>query len=151
MYLIKKDIILSPSLQEWDIGNLMDKCGYYADVDAVQRFITKFGADAVINARRPPDSCLHEAAWWGKPEGPEVIVLLKENGADLEPKQYRGKTPLRLAIEEQHYNCITTLVQLGASLDKANESKYDRSKFEWSMNDEKTKAAIQEGQRLAAG
>ena len=95
-------------------------------------------------------TCLHYAIL---NEHPNIITLLKENGADLDQKDCNGETPLRMGIRQGIHSSITTLVKLGASLEKANESSYHQDwfqdLFESSMKDEKTKAPIKEGQRLA--
>ena len=137
-------------LQNPDIRDLMDKCGHYGsdgDIDGVQQMIHKFGAEEVVNARYwHQKTCLHYAAEYGLPN---IITLLVENGANLDPKDDYGETSLRLAIRWREYSSITTLIQLGADLEKAKESNFDQTEFDHSMSDRRTKAAIVEGQKLA--
>ena len=132
----------------------MYKCGRYGkgDLDGVKRNIEEYGAAQVAGARRPEDSlqrtCLHYAAKWGRKN--IISLLVVENGADLEPKTVYGETPLRLAIRWHKYASITTLLKLGADLEKAKDSNYGQSDFDRSMKyDKKTAAAIAEGQGLA--
>lgn len=116
------------------------------DVFSVELMIKKFGAKPIIESRE----CLDYAA----PNGQnEIIILLKENGANLDRKDENGESLLRYVIRDQsHYNRyleIKTLIQFGASLEKAKESNYKQSEFDAGMRDERTKAAIKEGQSLA--
>jgi len=92
---------------------------------------------------------LHLAAWGLGKGHPNIITLLIENGADLDPKTAEGETPLRYAIRYREYSSITTLIKLGADLEKAKESDWWQDEFDSSMREEKTKDAIAEGQRLA--
>ena len=129
----------------------MNKCGRWGsgDINGVRQMMAKFGAEEVINARYLGHfkwTCLHYAASFGNPN---IITLLIENGADLDPKDVDGETPLRVAIISRTYSSITTLIKLGADLEKTKESNYRQWEFDESMREEKTKDAIAEGQRLA--
>ena len=128
----------------------MLKCGNWdrGDIEGVRQKINKFGAQQVVTAELEGWTCLHMAAHWGYPK---IIDLLIENGADLDPENGPGVTPLREAIKWREYSCITTLIKLGADLEKAKLTNWNwgRKEFDESMRDEKTKAAIAEGQRLA--
>ena len=123
----------------------MRECGYLEDKYGVQRMMDKFGAKEVVNAREPNwgHTCLHGAT------DPNIITLLIQNGAEVDSKDDEGATPLRWAIKYRSYSSITTLIKLGADLEKAKESNFWQSDFDSSMREEKTKAAIAEGQRLA--
>ena len=129
----------------------MNKCGRGSngDIDGVKKMMIKFGPKQVGNANYGYYSwwtCLHYAAEYGHPN---IITLLIENGADLDPKDIYGHTPLRLAIISRQYSSITTLIKLGADLEKAKESDWWQDEFDSSMREETTKTAIAEGQRLA--
>ena len=129
----------------------MDKCGSGGsggDIDGVKKMIHKFGPKQVGNAKYGSYSrtCLHYAASWGHPN---IITLLIENGVEIDPKTDYGETPLRVAIINRKYSSITTLIKLGADLEKAEVARWNQSHFDSSMREEKTKAAIAEGQRLA--
>ena len=80
----------------------------------------------------------------------QFSLLIVENGvADLDPKDNFGETPLRLAIKYRKYSCVTLLVKLGASLEKAKESNYEKPfthEFDDSLKEEKTQTAIKAGQ-----
>ena len=123
----------------------MRECGYLEDKYGVQRMMDKFGAKEVVNAREPNwgHTCLHGAT------DPNIITLLIQNGAEVDSKDDEGATPLRWAIKYRSYSSITTLIKLGADLEKAKESNFWQSDFDSSMREEKTKDAIAEGQRLA--
>ena len=126
----------------------MLKCGNWerGDIEGVRQKINEFGAQQVVTAQLEGWTCLHMAAHWGYPN---IIDLLIENGADLDPENGPGVTPLREAIKWREYSCITTLIKLGADLEMAKVANHGRRRFDSSMRDEKTKAAIAEGQRLA--
>ena len=137
------------SLKYWDAEDLIDNC-WRGDIDGIKQKINKFGADAVASARDSRGTrvtCLHNAAYW---DHPNIITLLAENGADLDPKDKWEETPLRLAIRYRKYSIITTLIKLGADLKKAKRANCCQIGFGLRMRDKKTKAAIEEGQRLAA-
>ena len=87
------------------------------------------------------ETCLHYAAFHGHPN---IIALLIENGAELDPRDWIEETPLSKAILGRNYSSIRTLIKYGADLEKAKESFHEQE-----LNEEKTKAAIKEGQRLA--
>merc|ERR1712168_1657525 len=109
--------------------------------------INQFGVQRVRNAKSFSGlTCLHRAAL---KQHSSIITLFSENGADLDPKDWAGATPLRMAIILREYSSITTLIKLGASLEKANGSDKFQRFFEASMKEEKTKAAIAKGQTLA--
>jgi len=140
-----------PTITDSDIKDLMSKCGdyYRGDIDGVKKMMIKFGPKQIGNAKTPGGShwtCLHFAASSGYPN---IITLLIENGADLDPKETNGETPLRIAIRFREYSSITTLIKLGADLEKAKVANYGQNSFDSIMREEKTKAAIAEGQRLA--
>ena len=81
-----------------------------------------------------------------------MITLLAENGADMDDNDGDLLSPLAFAIRVRNYALITHLVKLGASVEKARESVISHgsdSRFDASMGEEQTKAAIAEGQRLA--
>ena len=134
-------------LQDSDRMDLMYKCGRQGngDINGFRQMMRKFGAKAVINATWPGGTwkCLHHAANFGHID---IITLLVENGADLDPKALSDETPLRMAIKRRKYASITTLIKLGASLEKAKESDYEQSEFDARMRDVNTKLAIA-GQR----
>jgi len=134
-----------PPMMDSDIDDLIDKC-YNGDIDGVKKMIHQFGPNQVVNAKYRSLTCLHYAAAYGHPN---IITLLIENGADIDPKDDWGETPLRRAIKWRSYSSITTLIKLGADFEKTKESDFWQKQFESSMKDEKTKAAIEEGQRLA--
>ena len=127
----------------------MEKCGGIGrggDINGVRQNMNKFGAEQVINAKYGGSMCLHHAALYGYTN---IVDLLIENGADLDPKSRTGETPLREAIKWRKYSTITTLIKHGADLEKAKVARWGQSWFDWSMEQEETKAAIAEGQRLA--
>ena len=134
----------------------MNKCGAYGgtcDIYGVRRKIAWFGPKQVANARYEGAwgarrTCLHFATYWGFP-CPRIITLLAENGANLDPKDDQGETPLRSAISLRYYESIKILIKFGASLEKAKVADFGQLMFDASMREEQTKAAIAEGQRLA--
>jgi len=149
-----------PTMTREDILELLTKCGSGGldwnggKIAGVQREINKFGAKQVVNARNKyQKTCLHKAASWG---GLNIITLLLENGADLDPKDSKDQTPLRLAIRwgwmyDGDYKCVTKLIEHGASLEKAKESNYDaeQSNFDYAMDTYyDLKVAIAKGQSL---
>ena len=116
-------------------------------IDSIKQMMDKFGAKAVVNVKIETQwTCLHTAAEYGHPN---IITLLIENGADPDPKDTDKETPLRVAIKYRQYASITTLIKLGASLEKAKESIEDPLSFGSSMKEKETKAAISKGQKLA--
>ena len=118
------------------------------NIEGVQQMIHKFGAKQVVDAKETEDfhwTCLHYAAWNGQTN---IISLLVEIGADIDPKDRYGETPLRAAIRWQEYSSITTLIKLGASFDMAKVADWGQDIFDASMREEETKDAIAEGQRL---
>jgi len=125
---------------------------YFGDVDGVRQRIKEFGVKAVFEARMAEMgdnwSPLHYAAMNDQPDMVNLFVV--ENGvADLDPKDNFGETPLRLAIKYRKYSCVTLLVKLGASLDKAKESNYEKPfthEFDDSLKEGKTQTAIKAGQ-----
>jgi len=138
-----------PPMTNSDIYDLMEKCGTEergSDIDGVKKKMRKFGPKQVVNAEYLSWTCLHLAAIYGHPN---IITLLIENGADLDPKTMYGETPLRRAIIHRKYLSITTLLKFGADLEEAKESNLYQRDFDESMREAKTKAAIAEGQRLA--
>jgi len=117
------------------------------DAAGIKEMMTKWGPEAIVHAKNYIQAtCLHMAAAEGHPE---VITLLIQNGANPDPKDKWGDTPLRRAIRRRKYSSVETLLALGASMEKAKESKYLKSAFKSGLKDEKTKAAIAEGQRIA--
>jgi len=138
-----------PKMTAGDIEDLLDKCGDYFSteneiIDVLRRKIDQFGAKQVVNARNDwLGTCLHYAAVYGHPN---IITLLIKNKADIDPKDNEEETPLRLAIRFRAYSAITTLIKLGASLEKAKDSTaYNQEAFDWSMKQEKTENAIKAG------
>ena len=129
-----------------NVGSLLRKCRK-GEVDDIKKMMTKFGPRAIVNAKNHNQAtCLHVAA---AKDQPEIITLLFENGANLESEDKNGDTPLRRAIRERKYSSVEVLVKLGASLEKAKESKNLESAFNSGLEDERTKAAVAEGKRLA--
>jgi len=135
-----------------NIAELLNEA-YFGDVDGVRQKIKEFGVKAVFEARGMAEmgdnwSPLHYAAMNDQPDMVNLFVV--ENGvADLDPKDNFGETPLRLAIKYRKYSCVTLLVKLGASLDKAKESNYEKPfthEFDDSLKEEKTQTAIKAGQ-----
>merc|ERR1711911_412062 len=108
----------------------------------------KMGAD--VNQRENyGNTALHYAAQKYHSIFAESLIGL---GAEIDPKDNENATPLRWAIGYYlgpRYSTITTLIKHGASLQKAKESSWGRDDFDRHMKDEKTKAAIAEGLRLA--
>ena len=143
-------IILPILLQDLDTKELMEKCGLRGrgDINGIKQKMNEFGPKQVANAKYNSWSwtCLHYAALVGHSN---IITLLIENGADLDPKDEDGETPLRIAIKNRKYSSITTLIKFGADLEKAKETIYQQWEFDESMREGKTQAAIAEGQRLA--
>ena len=76
----------------WD---LMDNCSL-GDFDGVQRMMDNFGAKQVVNIKSGSWTCLHYAAYFRESN---IITHLIENGADRDPKDINGETPLRWAIK----------------------------------------------------
>jgi len=135
-----------PTLEEYgsDWWALARKCGGRNDVDGVKLLIEKYGAEQVINARayNITYNCLQYAARFGRLE---MMALLAENGADMDDTAGDLESPLAFAIRIRKYATITTLIKLGASVEKARESSVTyglSSDFEASMEEEQTKAAI---------
>ena len=128
----------------------MYKCGRHGkgNIEGVLRMMHEFGAQQVVDARDPiwSSSCLHSAAYHGHPN---IITLLVENGAEIDPKDHYRETPLREAIRKRKYSSITLLIKLGASLEKAHESNWFQNWFDGNMTEQRTQDAINEGYRLA--
>jgi len=138
-----------PPMTDSDIYDLMEKCGNEfrgSDIDGVKKKMRKFGPNQVVNAEYLSWTCLHLAAIYGHPD---IITLLIENGADIDPKTMYGETPLRRAIVQRKYPSIVTLLRFGADLEKAKVADMYQYDFDSSMRRKETKAAIAEGQRLA--
>jgi len=131
-----------------EMEKLMNGCGKLAstDIGVVHGMIRKYGADAVVNANYYSRTCLHYAAWMGNSK---IIDLLVENGAEIDPKDSDGETPLRLAIQWQRYSSITLLLKFGASLANAKEAEYGQYHFDRSMEQRKVLDAIAKGQEVA--
>ena len=132
--------------QELDRDDLMENCGVKGNIDGVRKMIEKFGAEVVVNARNRFGPCLHFAAFFNHSD---IIDLLVENGADVDQELDNGDPPLRFAINNRSYSAITTLINLGASLEKAKAGIADANYFNESMKEEKTIEAIEKGKRLA--
>ena len=128
----------------------MYKCGKEGrgNIGGVLQMMDKFGIEQVVYAEDPlwGPSCLHYAAEW---RHLNIITLLIENGAVVDPREDHRETPLRWAIRYGAYSSITTLIKLGADLERAKDSNFWQKQFDESMREEKTKDAIKEGQRLA--
>jgi len=161
-----------PKMTDEDTTDLMRKCGNQFKseneiIGVLQRNIEQFGAKQVVNARAstclivPSQSyssackisytCLHYAA---RRNHPNIITLLVKNEAYIDPKDNDGETPLRVAIGGPGgYSAITTLIRLGASLEKAKESKnnYNQGIFDYRFKKEEKQNAIKEGQREREG
>jgi len=168
-----------PAMTDWDINDLMDKCGA-GDIFGIQWKVEKFGDAAVINSTDSYQrTCLHLAVLGGRNE---LILFLGKMGADMnqrdnygktalhyassrgyslfaesliglgaetDPKDKENATPLRIAIVYSRYSIITTLIEHGASLQRAKESSWEQTYFDSNMKDKRTLDAIAEGQRLA--
>jgi len=127
-----------PREMKWEIPKY---CGYSNNLKKIQELIDRYGIKDVAKAQETHGEgwhCLHFAAAWKRTE---MIKLLVENGADIDPKTakgFRGKTPLNVAMERCKYKkpaesgtikTITTLIRLGASVDKAEESRNGKKRL----------------------
>ena len=120
-------------------------CGHKPKKSKVKDAIRKFGPNAVFTAKSASSrgTCLHWAASNGNDK---IIELLAEKGLKkFDPKDKDRETPLRIAIRKRKYSTITTLIKLGADLEKAKESNYENYSFEKSLEDEETVDAIKKG------
>jgi len=134
------------NMDKVDIRNLVKRdCGHKPKISKVKDAIRKFGPDAVFTAktRSGGDTCLHYAASYGNDH---IIEYLAARGCKkFDPKDNERETPLRTAIRKRKYSTITTLIKLGADLEKAKESNYENYSFEKSLEDEETVDAIKKG------
>ena len=120
-------------------------CGHKPKKSKVKDAIRKFGPNAVFTAKTNSggDTCLHYAASYGNDH---IIEYLAARGCKkFDPKDNGRETPLRTAIRKRKYSTITTLIKLGADLEKAKESNYENYSFEKSLEDEETVDAIKKG------
>ena len=91
------------------------------DLSAIRSYLNETITSAVINKVAGENGCtpLHEAAMAGRED---VIRLLKEEcqeTLDMDPRTQRGpaSTPLHLAAERGHVECVAALLDCGASLE----------------------------------
>jgi len=131
-----------------DRRNLVERdCGHRPKRSKVKDAIRKFGPNAVFTAKSEKSSrgtCLHWAASRGNDK---IIELLAEKGLkNFDRKDKNKETPLRRAIRNHKYSTITTLIKLGAYLEKAKESNHQNNYFEKTLKDEETVDAIEKGQ-----
>ena len=69
------------------------------DLIVVQLTFDKFGAKSIISAKEGSGkTCLHHAVGDEDPTGYKKVTFLLENGAELDPKDNAGETPLRESI-----------------------------------------------------
>jgi uncharacterized protein len=59
------------------------------------------------------DTPLHIVSYWGDCE---AIILLLDNGADINAKGETGYSPLHCAVDQNHYHAVKLLLQLGAAI-----------------------------------
>lgn len=89
------------------------------DLSAIRSYLNETAADLVINKVAGLNGCtpLHEAAMAG--QGDVVRLLYEEcETLDLNVRTQRGPalTPLHLASERGHVECVMALIECGASL-----------------------------------
>jgi len=135
-----------PKMDKVDKRNLVKRdCGLRPKISKVKDAIRKFGPNAVFTAKTSSggDTCLHYAASYGNDH---IIELLAEKGLKkFDPKDNNRETPLRIAIRRRKYSTITTLIKLGADLEKAKESNLLKDYFEKMLKDEETRLYIEKG------
>ena len=90
------------------------------DLSAIKSYLNESPVDLIINRVAGLNGCtpLHEAAIAG--QGHVVELLYQESDAlDLNVRTQRGpaSTPLHLAAERGHVECVMTLIECGASLE----------------------------------
>ena len=90
------------------------------DLSAIKSYLNETAVDLVINRVAGLNGCtpLHEAAIAG--QGDVVRLLWEEcDTLDLNVRTHRGPalTPLHLAAERGHVECVMALVECGASLE----------------------------------
>lgn len=90
------------------------------DLSAIKSYLNETAVDLVINRVAGINGCtpLHEAAMAA--QGDVVRLLYEEcDTLDLNVRTQRGpaSTPLHLAAERGHVECVVTLIECGASLE----------------------------------
>lgn len=90
------------------------------DLSAIKSYLNETAVELVINRVAGLNGCtpLHEAAMAG--QGDVVKLLYEEcETLDLNVRTQRGpaSTPLHLAAERGHVECVMTLIECGASLE----------------------------------
>ncbi|KAK4504760.1 hypothetical protein PRZ48_002722 [Zasmidium cellare] len=86
--------------------------------DDIVKTLIKSGAniEAAGHAHKHPDwqnTPLLRAAWFGHPT---TIAILVELGADIETRDYFGRTALNHAVRHNHTDSVKTLIQKGADV-----------------------------------
>ena len=95
--------------ESMDILQLVSSDG---DIDLIRLRIASAGADE-LNAvsKKKGNTPLHLAAIKGRTD---IIALLLDAGATIEPKNTDGNTPLLVAMLNEHKDCVQLLLQAGA-------------------------------------
>jgi len=86
------------------------EAAFYGEAE-VMKLLIRYGAD--VKTEDAENGPMLTAAARGKTE---IVQILGENGVNLNTRDWGGKTPLMLAIEEGQYDTALALLKLGADV-----------------------------------
>ncbi|KAG4436337.1 hypothetical protein IFR05_008190 [Cadophora sp. M221] len=98
------------------------------DIDRIRAILTTSSYDINATTRETHETPLHKAITSGEGDRAGIIQLLVSHGADLNPHDCVGNTPLHYAAKGGWIDAVRMLIELGATVDVDNrepERKHD--------------------------